>query len=678
MPMSRTRDRLRKQRWALVGLVGVGLALLALPHPTYAGCSSTGFADLPDLGACVDALQYNTWRGVAQWVWQANQQLLLGAHQFDQLRWFLIDELFLTLYQALVNAVEPLVGPLGMLALVLAGFGLILTPVFGSVVLGNLRQILLGLVAIPLAFTFVGPWVVEAEHLRSEFATDLFRSLPSDLPGQIFGQRRGADQDMASPTPLDFTACGDPNFVPNTGVDLQAAAAAILWADWRDIACPQQAGSEQPSFPARWSRPAPDGPGYLYPGDVGEISDAGERARYVLGAQLALGRASWGLIPSLLAQLEAFTQFVFTLCMVLLTLATLLTLLVSLFQRSFAGVVVLLQGAWNVVRVSIMVSGVLSLLTLCLLSAATTGNAQAYVAFSGVSLFVAVWLMVVSLLVLKDCFLTSSTGLGVSAGMMQAPTTAAISAMRAGVNVARQGAGSLVPNATPVLAGATALAAGMGMRYAAGYALGHSRNTLARAGTLALLMRGNSDSLLYQGARTGSHSTGSPLSPHAISRMRIAVRGRHRGDGQDLASLVDTMQPVARAANSAAAAPSNAPSSAASPATAAPAGPRRSSTQTASPSAVRARFMPNRTRRNQQAPGRQPVGASPSAPANASGAVPSQEGAATSVPREAPQQVAPPRLRGRAVPPAPAQSTPSPSVRPLKKGVTTRGRGRKP
>jgi hypothetical protein len=512
--------------------VGVGLllALLVLPNVAYAGCAGGGWMGAPDIGACIDAVQYNGWRGLALFFWQADQALLIGAHQFDQLRWFLVDQLFLTLYQALVAYIDPLLGPLGILALTLAALGMILVPVFGSVVVGSVRQVLIGLVLIPLVFAQLGPWVVEAEHARSELASDLFGSLPRDLSARLFGQRQGAAQDMQTPKPLEFTACGDPNYAPRSGLDLQDAAAGMLWADWKDIACPQGAGSEQPLFPARWSRPPPDGPGYLYPGDVGDINDANERSRYIQGAQQALARATWALIPCLLAQLEAFIQFVFSLCMVILTLASLLTFLATLFQKSFSALTVLIQGAWQVLKVSVMVSGVLALLTLCLLSAAQTGSAQAYLAFAGVSLFVTSWLLTASLLVLKDCFLASSTSVGVSAGLMPAPTSAAVASLRAGAGLMASGATSLVPglpsmpNLKPAaVAAGTALAAGTGVAYAAGYGLSHMGGALAKVGGLAAAMRkdpGERTREFKEGLQNGGQGRRDPLSPQALQRVR--------------------------------------------------------------------------------------------------------------------------------------------------------------
>ncbi|HEU4327414.1 MAG TPA: hypothetical protein VFS21_30025 [Roseiflexaceae bacterium] len=515
---------LRRRRWMLLGGLGVTAIATVWPRAALAGCRGDGGLAIPDFGACVDAVQYNAWRGLALWFWQGDQALLLGAHQLDQLRWFVVERLFLTLYQTLVNFLEPLLGSLASLALTLALFALMLVPVFGEVIFGSVRQILILLILLPVLFASLGPWVVEGERLRASVASDLFRSLPPDLPSSLFGARAAPDRDMRAVTPLDYTACGDAGVVvPRTGVGVQDLAAALLWADWRDIACPQRAGSELPEFPALWSRPAPEGAGYLYPGDLGDLNDAHLRAQYIAGAQQAVARASWALIPAMLALAEAGIQFTLSLCTVLLALAGLLSSVAALFQRRLSGLVVFVQGAWRVVQTGILSSLLLGFFTLALLAAASAGSAASCFALAGVSLVLAVCLLLIALWICKDCFLLAGAGIGMNSGQAAAAAGTVLGSLPTSAGMLGGSVGALTPSLQPALAGASALAAGAGLLYAAGYSLANSRSPLARAGSLAALMRGNPAGRFAQGVRAGATTHGSPLSPHAIQRVRRDV-----------------------------------------------------------------------------------------------------------------------------------------------------------
>lgn len=515
----------RRVRWLWFGGIGVALVALAWPRSAFAGCQGDGgLMNLPDLGACIDSVQYSGWRGLALWFWQGDQTLLQAAHQVDQLRWFTVERVFLTLYHALVGFLEPLLGPLATLALTLTCLAFILVPVFGEVVFGSPRQIFILLVLLPIAFASAGSWVVAGERLRTEVASDLFQRLPPDLPAELFGQRPPADRDMRAVTRLNFAACGsDGVTVPRTGIGVQDISAALLWADWADIACPQRAGSELPEFPARWSRPAPDGAGWLYPGDLGELNDAHQRAAYIAGAQQALARASWGLIPCALALTEASIQLIFSLCTVVLALAGLLSSVAALFQQRFSGLLVFVQGAWRVVQTSVLTSVLLGFLLLCLLTAAGVGSASACFALAGVTLFVAGCFLVVALLIFKDGVAAGLAGVGLSPALV-APAAAQVKAtLQAGGELLGRGAASLTPNLQPAIAGATALGAGASPSYAAGYALGHSRSPLAQVGMLAAVMRGSATSSFTQGVRASMASHHDPLSPRAVGRVRSDV-----------------------------------------------------------------------------------------------------------------------------------------------------------
>ncbi len=538
------------KRWkAPLGLLAALSALLSV-RPAFAGCTGNY---LPDIGACVNAVEYNAWRGLALWFWQGDQALLLGAHQLDQLRWFVVERLFLTLYQTLVAFLEPLLGPLASLALTMALFALMLVPVFGEVIFGSVRQILILLVLLPVLFASLGPWVVEGERLRASVASDLFRSLPPDLPSSLFGVRAAPDRDMRAVTPLDYAACGDAGVVvPRAGVGVQDLAAALLWADWRDIACPQRAGSELPEFPALWSRPAPEGAGYLYPGDLGDLNDAGLRAQYIAGAQQAVARASWALIPALLALAEAGIQFTLSLCTVLVALAGLLSSVAALFQRRLSGLVVFVQGAWRVVQTGILSSLLLGFFTLALLTAASAGSAASCFALAGVSLVLAVCLLLLALWICKDCFVLAGAGLGMDSGQAAAAAGTVLHSLRTSAGMLGRGAASLAPNLQPALAGASALAAGAKLPYAAGYSLATSRSPLARADSLATLMRGNPAAPFVQGVRAGAATHGNPLTPRAIQRVRRDVTAQQARPAAQPAAPVSPAPVTSRAPQSSA------------------------------------------------------------------------------------------------------------------------------
>src|SRR5262249_37495396 len=116
--------RSRRYHWRVGWLGSLLLAALCWPRWVYAGSCNGDL--VPDISACLDATNYNAWKGLAVLGWNLNRLLLIGAYQLDQWRWWLTQNVFLSVYTAIVAFVGPLVAPVATLAMTLAVLGVLL------------------------------------------------------------------------------------------------------------------------------------------------------------------------------------------------------------------------------------------------------------------------------------------------------------------------------------------------------------------------------------------------------------------------------------------------------------------------------------------------------------------------------------------------------------------------
>jgi hypothetical protein len=398
-----------KRRQLFIMLITMALALL--PRVGWAaGCG------IQDLGACVDGAQYTFWFGLAALGWSIDRTLLLLAYQLDTLRWWLVEVAFSTAYQLLIELVDPLIVPFASVAITIGCLALLLLPLFGRIELVKIRHALTWVALAPIVLTLSGPLVVQSEELRSQVSNLLFNGVSSVVPGAMFGVN---GSDMAEVVPLyPANPCGVTlarHGVPS-GRGMDDLAAALLWADAEDIHCPEQGGPSG-DLPDHFYVAVPDGPGYATGQAVGEMHSATERTAAVDAMQRGAIRCFLGILPVLLAVLDALVQLIFALCLVSLWIGLPIGILFVFFQQTADPVTGLLRRMIAVLQVSWSSSVLLGLLFTCLLSAAELRNAAAYTGFAIGALLLTGYLLVVAVDTLNGCLRTLSGTVAVATGL---------------------------------------------------------------------------------------------------------------------------------------------------------------------------------------------------------------------------------------------------------------------
>ncbi len=397
----------RQQRFIML----FTLVLVLLPRVGWAaGCG------IQDLGACVDGAQYTFWFGLATLGWSMDRTLLLLAYQLDALRWWLVEVAFSTAYQLLIELVDPLIVPFASVAITLGCLALLLLPLFGRIELVKIRHALTWVALAPVVLTLSGPLVVQSEELRSQVSELLFSGVSSVVPGAMFG---ASGSDMAEVVPLypanpcgvTLARHGEPS-----GRGMDDLAAALLWADAEDIHCPEQGGPSG-DLPDHFYVAMPDGPGYATGQAVGEMHSATERTSAVDAMQRGAIRCFLGILPVLLAVLDALVQLIFALCLVSLWIGLPIGILFVFFQQTADPVTGLLRRMIAVLQVSWSSSVLLGLLFTCLLSAAELRNAAAYTGFAIGALLLTGYLLVVAVDTLNGCLRTLSGTVAVATGL---------------------------------------------------------------------------------------------------------------------------------------------------------------------------------------------------------------------------------------------------------------------
>jgi hypothetical protein len=479
--------------WALCAAAG---AIALLPARAWAACGPT------DLGACVDGAVYDAWVGVASVLWMFNRTLLALAFQLDALRSWLIEIAFAGVYQVLVDAVGPLLPSVAALAAVIGGLCYLLLPLIGRANLVNLRHVLVWVVIAPVLLTASGPLLVELDNGRVAFGSTLFAAGGEVGTLPMLGAEAG---DMAAVEPLyPANPCGSGTFARSVaGLRPDDLAAALLYANARDIHCPEAVGLA--AVPQRFYEEAPTGPQYAVTWKVARESDPVRRTNAIAGIQQGVSRLALGILPCLTAVLDALLQLLFSLCMVALWVSLPLGLLFIFFQQTASGVGLLFRRTISVLQVSWSCSFVTGLFFLCLTAAAQLGNAAAYSGFAIGSLIINLYLLTVAKDTLRDSIRTlnevvlMNTGLSVTAPVEMAAAGA--------TGAATLAAAAATGGAAIALTGAAAMAQTGNDRYAAGAMAGRIR-PLYQLGEVARVMGvGDSDVLdgMYAGSR-GEHS----------------------------------------------------------------------------------------------------------------------------------------------------------------------------
>lgn len=497
-------------------LSAIGGMLALVPARAWAACGPT------DLGACVDGAVYDAWVGVASVLWMFNRMLLALAFQLDSLRTWLVEIAFAGVYQVLVDAVGPLLPSVAALAAVIGGLCYLLLPLIGRANLVNLRHVLVWVVIAPVLLTLGGPLLVELDNGRVAFGSTLFTAGGEVGTVPMLGAAAG---DMAAVEPLyPSNPCGTGTFARSVeGLRPDDLAAALLYANARDVHCPEAAGMAM--VPQRFYEEAPTGPQYAVTWKVADENDFVRRTNAIAGIQQGVSRLALGLLPCLMAVIDALLQLLFSLCMISLWVSLPIGLLFIFFQQTASGVGLLFRRTIGVLQVSWSCSFVTGLFFLCLTAAADLGNAAAYTGFAVGSLIVELYLLTVAKDALRDSIRTlnevvlMNTGLSVTAPVEMATAGASQAAILA--------AAAATGGAAMAATGVAALAQTGSDRYAIGAMAGRIR-PLYQLGEVARVMGvGDGDVLdgMYAGSR-GDHSFRAMARQMETDARRTDAEGR--------------------------------------------------------------------------------------------------------------------------------------------------------
>ncbi len=507
------------QRRCCQALLGLFVPLLALwPCVSWAACG------VQDPGGCVDAAMYSFWYGLAGLGWSIDRTLLLLAYQLDTFRWWLVEVAFSSAYQVLVQIIDPLILPFATLAVIVGCLAFLLLPLFGRTRLVNIRHALVWTVLAPLLLSLSGPMIVQLEQLRSSVGSALFDGVSAIAPGAIFG---ATARDMRAPTPLyPANPCGSGTLARQTlgGLRMDDLAAAMLWADAEDIHCPDRGGPSE-DIPDLFFEAAPTGPGYARDEDVSQMDAGNDRTQAVQNMQRGAIRTFLGILPSILAVLDALVQLVFSLCMIALWIGLPIGLVFVFFEQTASGVTGLLRRVLSVLQVSWSSSVLLGIVAACLIAAAELRNAAAYTGFAIGGIVLTAYMLIVAVDTLKSCIRTlndtvaTATGLSVTRPFEFAGEAAA-TAVGVGAAVATGGA------ATALTAAAAWQQTGSG-RYAASAAVGRIK-PIAQLGEVAAAMGWLQDEEVRDGLYAGYRSA---VGTWRGTRLQMAADAK-RSDAQ--------------------------------------------------------------------------------------------------------------------------------------------------
>jgi hypothetical protein len=457
------RMRLQRRHYQAVLALLASLLATLWPHTSWAACG------VQDPGGCVDAAMYSFWYGLAGLGWSIDRTLLLLAYQLDAFRWWLVEVAFTSAYQVLVQIIDPLILPFATLAVIVGCLAFLLLPLFGRTNLVNIRHALVWTVLGPLLLSLSGPLIVQLEQLRSSVGSALFDGVSAIAPGAIFG---AAASDMRAPAPLyPANPCGNATLARHSvsGLHMDDLAGAMLWADAEDIHCPDRGGPSA-DIPDLFFEAAPAGPGYARDEDISQMDAGNDRSQAVQNMQRGAIRTFLGILPCILAVLDALVQLVFSLCIIALWIGLPIGLVFVFFEQTSSGVTGLLRRLLGVLQVSWSSSVLLGIVAACLIAAAELRNAAAYTGFAIGGIVLTGYMLIIAVDTLKSCIRTlndtvaTATGLSVTRPFALAGEAAA-TAVGVGAAVATGGA------ATALTAAAALQQTGSG-RYAASAAVG--------------------------------------------------------------------------------------------------------------------------------------------------------------------------------------------------------------
>ncbi|GAB4112728.1 MAG: hypothetical protein Fur005_22330 [Roseiflexaceae bacterium] len=336
-----------------------------------------------DIDPSLDQLWYHLFFTIATLIWVVERTIFSLAYQLDQLRLWLLDHVFPSAYQELIDQLAlPIFEPLILIALILFSIVFLLTPLLGrGANMINLRQVLLLALTAPTALILAGPLLRDLEYLRLDVGQAIGTVMRTTIPVSIGGI--GNTQSMAPIAPLyqsnqpicgqqlpDHSAQTDPN-----AHQLVDFAAAIVWVTASDIHCPER------PLPEQFYLQSPDGPGFAREGGANSANDI-ERDMAVQGIQAGIVQLLLGLLPAIVVTTEILAQLGFTIALLLHWLSLPIVLMTMIFMRDSALLRLLLRSVVEVLFSSWRCTMLLSLVFACMQAAALNGNALALASLS--------------------------------------------------------------------------------------------------------------------------------------------------------------------------------------------------------------------------------------------------------------------------------------------------------
>ena len=504
------------------------LLLLLLPAPAHAACGTF------DLTTCMNAAQYALWEGVASELWSINRVLLTLAYQLDVLRAWLIDVVFTSVFQVITDTISPALAPVATIAVLVGILLFLLMPVIGRVDIVNIRRALVWTVAAPLLLGAAGQGLAQAEQIRTGVGQTMFAAAQEIGSAPLFGAPSDEMNTAAQPL-YPFSGCGTGTLVrpfadaQPSGLFMDDLAASMMYADAEDIHCPTQGSGPGSDLPDGFFSPAEGGPpsgggDYATTQSVSDMS-ASDSAAWTVKIQNGCTRLLMGIVPSLLAVMNAIIQLLFALALVLLFVALPLGLLLVFFTDSSAGVTALARRMMTVLQTSWSSSLVLGIVFAALLAVSALGNVAAFVGLSLAGVLLTCFIIMIAVNACMSSVQVVAQTVGMTTGISGSDGThgAASDDRR---RISRRWRGGPV-HANSRCHGASAmasLAAGTSRRYAAGAAAGRI---------------GGGRACWWTGRRAGHRERGYRRHLH----RRASARGR---DGYRLARRLATTDAAKR------------------------------------------------------------------------------------------------------------------------------------
>jgi hypothetical protein len=353
-----------------------------------------------EAAACsMDVAQYNAYVWVAEVIYLLLQVLLVACYWVDVIRVWLMETVFLTVYQYLLTTLGPLFVPIVLVALFVGLLAIVLLPITESKGPINLKTVLLWGIIGPSVLVFVGPTVVEFDKQRASIGATLFNSVtvgrfsvggagPTDAFRVVPIYPSGD-----CPFPLSRYTLPSPPAAPT--VDEQVAA--LILADAADLHCPTLDGPDGAErLPDAWFALNVADRGYARLGGIDSLDKPADRAAWIGKIQEGIGVLALALTPAFAALVLKLLDLLFTLCTFCLALGFPLGVLAGLFQRSQAWLGAYVQRGARILVLSLVISLVYGVLVALLGDAAASGNVIAYVAIVGiVALFLIKWFFTV-------------------------------------------------------------------------------------------------------------------------------------------------------------------------------------------------------------------------------------------------------------------------------------------